>query len=259
MINEYSTRKIQNSDEIKAIIFDIDNTLAFPTDPDFYLDIGEFVQNLTLKILGTDLNTFNLLRDYYVEVEKSYVEKMYFNINEFKKVANMLNIPLDNLEVSLYFKAFNEIKNFTNMKIPDGVFISKSNVKDLFADIRSYNIKIVALSNCPEILSRRVLSEIDINPDLDFDLYHPWYDLYLYPPKICHPKATFNKIINTLGLEPASVISVGDSLHMDILPARELGVKTAHIDTNFVDLQYINNNTFKSVEDFWSRIKRIYF
>lgn len=101
----------------------------------------------------------------------------------------------------------------------------------------------IALSNCPEGLSRRILDLCGFNPDVDFDHYRPWLKGTFAPPKIHHEDKIFTELARRFELSAEQALSVGDSLVCDIYTAQKAGMQTCHIS----DQQLSNSYTITHV------------
>ena len=106
-----------------------------------------------------------------------------------------------------------------------GQFGDDGTTLKLVALVRSQGKKVVAITDSPENLSRRILADIGIDPDCDFDLYLP-YTIDRGPLKILEAGRIFEKVASCFEMSLTRTISIGNSYRSDIKPARRLGMKT---------------------------------
>lgn len=199
---------------IDLVILDIDNTLVRPKDPSFYRKYSEAVNIAVSQYLDVSLEEGTRVADFYRE---------NFSGGE---------VALFSGTVGQYFPQYGERK--PNIELlygamcsidPSGQFMREEMIIVLIRLLRYQGKKIVALTDSPEDLSRRVLSEAGIDPDHDFDLYLP-YIKASGPLKILQGERIFLDIAERFGAQPERTLSVGDNYKLDLQPAEKLGMKT---------------------------------
>lgn len=111
---------------------------------------------------------------------------------------------------------------------PAPFFIRAPDTVDHLTALRSH-VRIAAITDSPEPLSRRILSAIGLNPDTDFDLYLPWQRDDAGPPKRTRGSAPFAEIAARLGIPHDRILAIGDTPRFDLDPAARIGMKTLHL------------------------------
>lgn len=191
--------------DVDVVIFDIDNTLVKPHNPDFYRQYSEAVNRAAQVYLGVSqeraIEIANFYRDHYGGGEKVF-----------------LGLGDKGPDFSILYDEMCRID-------PSGQFYSHQEIHDLIQKLRKEGKKIVALTDSPENLSRRILAEAGFDPDNDFDLYLPFRREY-GPPKLVEGDKVFTRIASHFQVEPGRVLSIGDGYNSDIAPAQALGMKT---------------------------------
>lgn len=202
---------------IDLVILDIDNTIVKPRDPNFYKQYSDAVNVAVSQYLNVSLEKGTRVADFYrqnlgggeVALFSGTIDKFFPEYGEHKP----------NLELLYDAMCFiNPVNEFIN----DGVITA------LIRLLRSQGKKVVALTDSPEDLSRRVLAEVGINPDCDFDLYLA-YTREHGPHKILNKEQIFQKIADQFQTPSDRVLCVGDSYHSDIEPPLQLGMKACLI------------------------------
>ena len=208
---------------VDLVILDIDNTLVKPIDPDFYKQYGEAANMATSDYLGVSLDEGTRVADFYRQ-NFGGGEMALFSGTIGQFFPEYGDCP-PNLEL-LYDRmcAIDPTGQFNN----DGI---TSLLIDL---LRSQGKKVVAITDSPEALSRRILSETGIDPDRDFDLYLP-YTLNQGPLKILQRDQIFREVANHFNVPPHRTISIGDSYKSDIEPAEKLGMKVCLVSPKTLD------------------------
>jgi FMN phosphatase YigB (HAD superfamily) len=231
---------------IEAIIFDIDFTLAIPHNARFYDDIGNFVKKQIMLTFSISDLEFEKLNNYYTS-NNNWVEKSFVDFENLRSIFHLLGLNYSNIDWEMYSTGYDICREFIDLKDPTNFFFVDEEIVCMLENYKKSKIKISALSNCPENLSRRVLRKCGINPDYFFDIYYPWLNHMASPPKVTFESKVFLEIAERLAIDPCKIISIGDNFHMDIVHAKNAGMKTCHISEKFID----STIHYKSVLDFF--------
>lgn len=199
---------------IDLVILDIDNTLVRPKDPNFYRKYSEAVNIAVSQYLSVSLEEGTRVADFYRE---------NFSGGE---------VALFSGTVGQHFPQYGERKPNIGLLYdamcsidPSGQFMREEMTLAFIRLLRYQGKKIVALTDSPEDLSRRVLSEVGIDPDHDFDLYLS-YTKASGPLKILQRDRIFSDIAERFGVQPERTLSIGDNYKLDVQPAEKLGIRT---------------------------------
>lgn len=221
---------------IDLVILDIDNTLVRPRDPSFYRKYNEAVNMTVSDYLSVPLEEGTRVADFY---------RQNFGGGEMALFSGT---------ISQFFPEYNELP--PNLELlydtmcsidPSGQFESDGIAVAMIRLLRSQGKKVVALTDSPEGLSRRILSDSGINPDEDFDMYLP-YTKEQGPLKILQKEQVFLEVANRFGIPPDRVLSIGDSYRSDIQLAEKLGMKTCLIsEQQKVDYTGLQARDFQQV------------
>ena len=203
-------------EKIKAAIFDMDGTLyQFPNGTTFSSSpLGEAVkENVTLFIA----KEFNLrddeARQKYIELQTRYNGEMSLGLEQ--------EFGIDRL------RFFEETWGID----PENIIIPEPNLKDELAQL---SIRCALLTSAPRVWATRVLNYIDIVNTFDNLLFTGEPDIRKPNPKV------FLGIARILGLSASQIVSIGDQEYSDIIPAKEVGMRTVRIgkdvqsDANFI-------------------------
>jgi FMN phosphatase YigB (HAD superfamily) len=206
--------------ELELAVFDVDNTLVFANDPDFYQQYGTAVEAAIGQHYGVDRAQATKVANYY---RRTYGggEQALFQGNAHRHFPQL---PLREKNLHLLYDELIQID-------PTGNFTPQPVINAGIQALRADGLKIVALTSSPEPLSRRILEESGYDPVRDFD------DFIAYtrdggPPKMFKDKHIFTEITNDHSLVPEHVIAVGDSLQHDVVPALELGMMACLLATH---------------------------
>lgn len=199
--------------EIDLVILDIDNTLVKPRDPSFYRKYNEAVNTTVSAYLDVSLDEGTRVADFY---------RQNFGGGEMALFSGT---------ISQFFPEYEELP--PNLELlydtmcsidPIGQFKNDGITTALIRLLRSQGKIVVGLTDSPEGLSRKVLSEVGIDPDADFDLYLP-YTREKGPNKILLRERIFENIAKYFKVSSERVLSVGDTYKSDIQPAQQLGMQ----------------------------------
>jgi len=199
---------------IDVVVLDIDNTLIRPKNQDFYEQYSEAVNLAIANYLGVNLEEATKVADFFRENFGGGEQALFSGAvgDYFPQYGN----PSPDFE--LLYDAMSQIKI-------DGQFGDDGLSAKLVKLLRAKGKKVVAMTDSPESLSRQTLKACGFDPDSDFDLYVP-YTKESGPPKIVQADEAFKSIADYFEVDPNRVLSVGDSLTRDIVPAERSGMKT---------------------------------
>ncbi|OGM11766.1 hypothetical protein A2Z22_04295 [Candidatus Woesebacteria bacterium RBG_16_34_12] len=208
---------------IDLVILDVDNTLVNPRNSGFYKKYSEAVNSAVSIYLNVSLEEGIKIADFY---------RKYYGGGERALFA-------DNLDQHFpqYGKRdvnFDLLYNTMCTIDPIGQFDRDEITPEFLNLLRRQGKKVVALTDSPEDLSRKILKEVGIDPNLQFDLYIT-YTREKGPQKILLGKDIFAKIAKNFGIPPSRVLSIGDTLKSDIDPAEQLGMKVCLISPRTKD------------------------
>lgn len=209
--------------DIDLVILDIDNTLVKPADPDFYKRYGEAVNMATSDYLGVSLDEGTRVADFY---------RQNFGGGESALFSGT---------IGRFFPEYGERQ--PNLELlydrmcaidPTGEFRNDGVTAKLISLLHSQGKKVVAITDSPEGLSRKILADTGIDPDQDFDLYLP-YTPGQGPLKILLRGKIFERVASYFNIPLERTISIGDSYRSDIEPAEQLGIKTCLVSPQTKD------------------------
>ncbi len=202
------TKKSLNLEKIKAIIFDIDNTLVYGKSTDAYYS------------------------QYSIKLEQSIAQHLNISVEEGKGIADQ------------HRKKFNGMgeKVFETYNIPFSVFhdaiceldpkphlYPNLKINQLLQRIKDKNIILGAITDSPIIQAKKVLQTVTIDISL-FDFCIGW-ERHGLPPKAGKPDV-YLRVAKELHLQPHEILMVGDSLGADIIPAQSVGYQTFQVSEN---------------------------
>jgi FMN phosphatase YigB (HAD superfamily) len=212
----------------KCIIFDIDNTLVYPNTQSYYDKFGIVIYGYIQDVLGLGQTDLDKLVKYYKSLNK-YLEYALIDRELLLIAFKELEISPFSINWDKYSIAYKELYSLSMLNCPNNFFKPDHRINSFVSDLRGDGYVVVALSNCPEGLSRQILELCDFNPDIDFDHYRPWLHNTFAPPKIHYEEKIFVELAKGFGFENCEVLSVGDSFVCDILTATKAGMQTCHI------------------------------
>jgi len=117
---------------------------------------------------------------------------------------------------------------------PTGQFTNDGVTPQLINLLRTQGKRIVAITDSPEGLSRRVLADAGIDPDKNFDMYLP-YIPEQGPLKIVQRGKIFERVASHFNVPLERTMSIGDSYRSDIEPAEQLGMKTCLVSSHIIE------------------------
>lgn len=181
-----------------------------------------------IKVIGWDVD-----QTLYKDTKKS---KSYFNNEIYKKVAKRYNVSLKKAK-EIYTKKYKEIgsntKAFIELDIggKEGILEMLANTdykkfltKDkkliqMFERLKSYR-HIITTNNTHKGVTN-ILNTLGV-PKETFEAIITAEDTINSKP---HPES-FEKILELTGAKPEECVYIGDRDEMDIIPAKQLGMKT---------------------------------
>ena len=189
---------------IKAVVFDLWDTLILVKGVHPIIQIREF-----LELSNLDLYDFSL------SFERAIMLKPFNSMKDaFKEVLLEFNVeptPENVLQLSDIWT-----KTMGQLEFP-------KEIQKALLDLRS-KYKLGLLTNTDIFSISFVRNKFNI--ENYFDQVIMSYDVGVVKPD----KEFFQLLLNKLGVEPEECLMVGDNLYNDIVPAKELGMKTLLVD-----------------------------
>jgi phosphoglycolate phosphatase len=206
-------------EKINAVIFDMDGTLyQFPNGTTFSSSpLGEAVKENVTSFIAEE---FKLQDDEarlkYRELQMQYDGEMSLGLEQEFSIDRM--------------SFFEETWGID----PENVIVPEPNLKDELAQL---SIRCALLTSAPRVWATRVLGYIDVINIFD-DL------IFTGEPDIRKPNPeAFRAIAKILGLDANQIVSIGDQEYSDIIPAKEVGMRTVRIGKNVqTDADFIAPN-----------------
>jgi HAD superfamily hydrolase (TIGR01549 family) len=193
----------------KTIIFDLDGTL-------YKLKGGSFqssgLHNTVIK------NSYSYISK---QLNKSNTESQEILDFIFEKYGNSISIGLEKEFKINRFDYFNsvwdiEAKNYVEFDPKlEGFLIGLKN-----------NFNLVLLSDAPRIWINKVLQHLNIEKIFENSIYSGEGDVRK------ELNNAFEELIKKLDIKESECIVIGDQEDTDILPAKQLGIKTIYISKN---------------------------
>ena len=103
---------------------------------------------------------------------------------------------------------------------PENVIVPEPNLKDELAQL---SIRCALLTSAPRVWATRVLGYIDVINIFDDLIFTGEPDIRKPNPEV------FRAIAKILGLDANQIVSIGDQEYSDIIPAKEVGMRTVRI------------------------------
>lgn len=251
-----------NLAEVKAIVFDLDGTVY--EDTHHFKYYAERIMNrLPKEINDTFMSQYeNAVKGNHTlrvgriyDVEKDFI--LVHDIGTIKEIYTWDGNSVDNGQINDLYPSAVEIDMFRFISIGDlwwipgciGIHygLNKPIIHSCFLETREYmmgpdfvmspvkgfmellqslnpKLKLVLLTNSPQPDSDTILQKLGIR-----DLFHK---KIFSAKKPSMSTERFKEISTELNIPLNQILSVGDNLINDILPARKLGCKTIYIDTH---------------------------
>jgi len=192
---------------IKAILFDLDNTLV-----DF-MKMKKASCEAAISAMvdaGLKLNKKNAMKELFVLYDQYGIE----HHKVFQKLIQKFNKKID------YHILAKGIISYR--KVQQGFHETYPNVIKTLIKIREQGIKLAIVSDAPKLKCYMRLVELNISEFFDYVV--AFEDTREHKPS---PKP-FQKAMNLLKIKPDEAIFVGDWPERDIKGAKALGIKTVH-------------------------------
>ncbi len=204
---------------IKAVIFDLDNTLCNSTEV-----IEDILKSTFIKHLKYFLG-------------KSVDDLISLNIKTFENLISDPNIPLSAAIIRVWFEVFEQlqikpplkiilrliehIRNEANKKIGliDGTL-------ELIKFLKSKGIKICVLTNGVFIDQANKLVKLKLDGFVDYLVTSDMCACDKPDPKI------FKYLLNKMAVLPNQTLMIGDNYAADIKGANNVGIKTVYLKNN---------------------------
>ena len=225
---------------IKAILFDLDNTLIDFIGLKNHSCIESIKAMIKYGLKIDEKKAYNILFSLY---DKHGIE--YNKI--FQKFVSKINSKIDYNIISAGIVAY-RVTQKKNMKTYKNVIPTLKKLK------RKYKLGIV--SDAPTLKVWIRIHELKIVDYFDI--------VVARNSKIMKPhKFPFNRAISKLKIKPKNILFVGDKPHRDIKGAKLIGMKTALAEYGLQDCykKYLKNNkpdfVLKSINDIFDVLKNI--
>lgn len=206
-------------EKINAVIFDMDGTLyQFPNGTTFSSSpLGEAVKENVTSFIAEE---FKLQDDEarlkYRELQMQYDGEMSLGLEQEFGIDRM--------------SFFEETWGID----PENVIVPEPNLKDELAQL---SIRCALLTSAPRVWATRVLGYIDVINIFDDLIFTGEPDIRKPNPEV------FRAIAKILGLDANQIVSIGDQEYSDIIPAKEVGMRTVRIGKNVqTDADFIAPN-----------------
>ncbi|MCL4353262.1 HAD family hydrolase, partial [Patescibacteria group bacterium] len=203
--------------DVDLVILDIDDTLVTSNDPTFYKQYSYAVDRATARYLGVSNERGKEIADFY---------RKQFGDGALAILSGTIpryfpEFSRTDIDVSVIYDEMNTIN-------PTGKIESSVEAIELIQRIRDQGKRLVAVTDSPEELSRKILVEAGIDPDTIFDEYIP-FRRKVGPLKMLQGGKIFSDVAEFYRISPSRILSVGDRPSKDLLPAQRLGMKTCSV------------------------------
>jgi FMN phosphatase YigB (HAD superfamily) len=223
---------------IEVVILDIDNTLVKPKDHGFYDKYSHAVNAATGMYLGVSIEEGTRVADFYrqnfgggeMALFSGNIGRFFPEYGQYEPNTEMLYELISSIDPSNQFE-------------DDGISAKLINL------LRSQGKRVVAITDSPEELSRKILTDAGIKPDDDFDLYLP-YTRERGPLKILQREKVFSTVAEYFEIAPDRILSIGDTYKSDIEPAEKLGMRTCLVSLEESEDDYVGLKAKKFDEVF---------
>lgn len=210
---------------IKAILFDVDNTLVFGEKAGFfYRKYSEVLEEVLACELGIPAERGRLIADDY---------RLRFN-GQGEKAFEMMNIGMEK-----WYDAILSLDPGDYLEPMDGS-------AEILSALKKRGFIIGAITDGPTPQAKRILSSAKIDENI-FDVFIGWERGKMMPKG--GSTEIFEKIIAELGISSNEAVMVGDSLRVDVLPAIASGLKAIHIGQAEDEKQENEWITIDSIKD----------
>lgn len=210
---------------IKAVIFDLDNTICNST---------EVIEDILRRIFIKHLKYFP---------NKNVDDLISINIKTFEKLISDPNVPLSAAIIRVWFEVFEQLQIKPPLKIILRLIeyirseaIKKvrliDGVSELMDYLKSKDIKIAVLTNGIFIDQANKLVKLKLDSFVDYLVTSDMCAADKPDPKI------FKYLLNKMDVSENQVLMIGDDIVADIKGANDLGIKT----------MFLKNNSHKNVD-----------
>lgn len=201
--------------QLRAVIFDLDNTLCDTT-----------------KALNPSFNTcFKFLVNYYPAVSKVEFNKLHQKV--YNKLSRRQKIPLYSSQALFWHEMFDQLKlEYNPAVIKDLILLLNDElgknvdlfpgIKPMLQEVKKMNLKTAILSNGPYIGKALRFEYLNLNEYIDILISS---DLIRRDKP--SPRA-FHYVLRKLKVKPEEVVFLGDELVSDIKGASAVGMKTIY-------------------------------
>ena len=208
------------------LVIDVDLTIAIPTDISFYDQFRRCVdQVIALR--------FDLEMEQAAQVGQWFRDRCggaeYALMADVQHLIGLEPMPwIDPARPARPEQGFPQLFDAISAIDPAGFFAPQPAIVELLRSFRN-KARLAILSDCPEVLSRKILGLTGFCPDRDFDLYRPWRRSDPRPPKMIAAEEIFGDICDSFQCPRSHAVSIGDTLRTDIIPARLAGLRAIQV------------------------------
>lgn len=222
---------------IKAVIFDLDNTLCNTTDVIEDALRSTFVQHLIYfpdknidNLVSLNIKIFeNLIADPYMSLSSATI-RVWFEVFEQMQIKPSLKVILRLIE---YVRA--EVNK--RVRLINGAL-------EVISYLKSKNIKVGVLTNGIFIDQASKLINLKVDKFVDYLVTSDMCATDKPDPKI------FQYLLNKMGVLSNQTLMIGDDIVEDIKGAHDVGIKTLYlknsklqnVNTKLVKLDYTETN-----------------
>ncbi len=186
---------------IKAILFDLDNTLI-----DFMKMKREAVRSAMKAMIKAGLKI-----DETEGYKKLMITYMRLGIESQNAFQEFLKSEVGRIDEKMLAGAINAY-----LKTKDSFLKPYPNVKPMLRELKKMGIKLAIVTDAPEVKAYQRLLAMDIEKYFDFVIG------FEDTEKKKKTKIPLKVAIEKLKLKPKEIMVVGDSIKRDVIPARKL-------------------------------------
>lgn len=222
---------------IKAVIFDLDNTLCNTTDVIKDALRSTFIRHL-MHFPGKNID-----------------DLVSINIQTFESLIADPNIPISSATILVWFAVFEKLKMKPSLKIILRIIehvrkeVNKriqliDGVLEVMSYLKSKDLKIGVLSNGIFVDQASKLIKLKVDNFVDYLVTSDMYATDKPDPKI------FKYLLNKMSVSPNQTLMIGDDLLADIKGSHDIGIRTIYlidgesrnVYPKLVKPDYIENN-----------------